>query len=379
MSCCCWRQDDDIKEIYEPALAESRQAYLDSHSSPIFDDRRDTYRSPSPISESDSVVSGGRQHGGSVRGASTIGDDTSAFGTISIYSCSEYERAVIGGSDAMSTSTLLPTWMNDKETETCWGCRSLFQTKTIFSSFIPVSGRSSPMDKTRKHHCRRCRNVFCGACTANKQIVLLARGSDINGPGTSSTGTGRDPNKLVPTRVCDACTLELPAENQFLHTQRPLLLQGEVFKKVGGFLASFSARLSRLSLTADEFSLLVQTGKDSSAFSDGTDQRSTVVLGEVEEVRITKLTRLEIEQTDGEVLALEADTAATVRNWEAALKVAVSRAKQGSLKNRIELERRQRIENNRRGEEQEKKNEYMAQKREVARQERDALRNKYKR
>ena len=183
----------------------------------------------------------------------------------------------------------------------------------------------------------------------------------------------------MPTRVCDACTLELPAENQFLHTQRPLLLQGEVFKKVGGFLASFSAKLSRLSLTADEFSLLVQTGKDSSAFSDGTDQRSTVVLGEVEEVRITKLTRLEIEQTDGEVLALEADTAATVRSWEAALKVAVSRAKQGSLKNRIELERRQRIENNRRGEEQEKKNEYMAQKREVARQERDALRNKYKR
>jgi len=206
---------------------------------------------------------------------------------------------------------------------------------------------------------------------------LLARGSDINGPGTSSSS--RNPNKLVPTRVCDACTLELPAENLFLQHQRPLLLQGEVFKKAGGFMSSFSTKLSRLSLTADEFSLFVQTGKDHSSFSDGTDQRMTLAFGEIEDIRITKLTRLEILQTDGKVMSLEADTAATACGWEVALKAAASRAKQGSLKNRIELERRQRVESNRRGEEEEKKREYMTQKREVARQEREALRSKYKR
>jgi len=382
MSCCCWKQDGDIKEIYEPALQESQQAYSNTYSSPIYNETRDTYRSPSPVSlENESVASSSdRQHGGSVRSAPTVRDDMSAFGTISIYSCSEYERAM-GSVDAQSTSTstLLPTWMNDKETDACWGCRSLFQTKTLFSSFIPVSGRASPMDKTRKHHCRRCRNVFCGACATNKQIVLLARG-DTNGPGSSSSSSSsKDPNKLVPTRVCDACTLELPAENHFLQFQRPLLLQGEVFKKAGGFLASFSTKLARLSLTADEFSLFVQTGKDTAAFGNGTDERMTLAFGEVEDVRTTKLTRLEILQTDGKVMALDADTAATARSWEAALKVAASRAKLGSLKNRIELERRQRVEGNRRGEEEEKKREFMAQKREVARQERDAIRSKYKR
>ena len=360
MPCCgiCLPKDDfDVKDIYEPAPNDPRPL-----ANPINHDA--IYRSPSPITETGSVVSHQRSRGGSIR------DDVSALGTISIYSCSEYERNV-RGEVGYGSSSLLPTWMNDKEADRCWICSCIFHSKSFWSgAFIPVSSRSSPGDK--KHHCRRCRNIVCETCSQKRAIILLARGINIDGPDGPNP-IYSDPNKLA--RVCDTCFAEIPEENEFLQLQRPALLQGETFTQRGAFLGFFS-QLSRLSLTTDEFSLLVQTAKDQRAFANGTDQRETLALGEIDDIRTNKLLRLELVFANGKVMELEA-ASAVVHMWEAALKVAIRRAKQGSLKNRIELERRKRIEATRRGEEEERKKEAMTQKREAAKQERDAIRKKY--
>lgn len=70
----------------------------------------------------------------------------------------------------------LPTWVPDDVALKCYGCAAAFDVLLH-----------------RRHHCRRCRNVVCGACSANERPVLLA-------------------GLREPVRVCMRCSSEVARE-----------------------------------------------------------------------------------------------------------------------------------------------------------------------
>lgn len=69
----------------------------------------------------------------------------------------------------------MPSWVADESVSKCYGC-------------------AAPFDVLhRRHHCRRCRNVVCGGCSANERPVLLA-------------------GLREPVRVCMRCSSEVARE-----------------------------------------------------------------------------------------------------------------------------------------------------------------------
>ncbi|TFJ86161.1 hypothetical protein NSK_002369 [Nannochloropsis salina CCMP1776] len=77
----------------------------------------------------------------------------------------------------------------DEEVERCFAC-------------------AVPFDfAQRRHHCRRCRNIFCAACTSRERPVLLYRLSD-------------------PVRVCLRCGNEVGKENEFVDRHLKGLTEG---------------------------------------------------------------------------------------------------------------------------------------------------------
>lgn len=69
----------------------------------------------------------------------------------------------------------LPVWVPDDTVAKCYGCAAAFDVLH------------------RRHHCRRCRNVVCGGCSANERLVLLA-------------------GLREPVRVCTRCSSEVARE-----------------------------------------------------------------------------------------------------------------------------------------------------------------------
>jgi len=308
--------------------------------------------------------------GASESGVSYIGDG-SGSDTGTAISCSEYERAIRNpaATGAGADESLLPTWMIDKEAEVCWGCDSAFQELSFWS--VASAAKNSPQDKTRRHHCRRCRNVFCGACTTSKAIIML-----------SVQGAPAHTPRPQPVRVCDNCCKEIPDENHFLQVQRPLLLRGALFTK--STMLGMSQALVRMVLTVDGYSLVMDSGKSLADFepgsaSAGSLKRKLVALSELDTCDMgKKLTHLEISMVTGKSYTFEADTSATVQAWISGLKAAAARAKVGSLKTKVELERRQKKESARRNEDNRKKYEEQVAKRHKHQEERTALRDKYR-
>jgi hypothetical protein len=79
-----------------------------------------------------------------------------------------------------------PSWQVDKETTNCWDCNVGFSIMVF------------------KHHCRRCRNIFCNPCSTQISPILLYSIKE-------------------NVRVCDNCCGQLVEENKFILNQRPLL------------------------------------------------------------------------------------------------------------------------------------------------------------
>jgi hypothetical protein len=159
-----------------------------------------------------------------------------------------------------------------------------------------------------------------------------------------------------------------------------------MFTSAGGFLG-LSSMFSRLHLTADGFSVVQEIGKTTADFegqlnADGVNPRlnlSVVALGDIEKVEITKLNRFCISLADRGPITLNSDTASTAGIWVEALRAACARAKQGSLKTRVELARRQKKEALRRFADAERRAETQNAKRAEVKAEADKLRQKYKR
>lgn len=86
-----------------------------------------------------------------------------------------------------------PSWMNDKDVKVCYACFEVF-TLTC-----------------RKHHCRRCRNIFCGKCTTKRNKILMYGIDEV-------------------VRICDKCRDDLVPENEYFINHRRLLFDGGLFK-----------------------------------------------------------------------------------------------------------------------------------------------------
>lgn len=77
-------------------------------------------------------------------------------------------------------------WEEDADVEQCQGCNCEF---SILN---------------RRHHCRRCGDVFCNSCSSQRAKLLLYSLTD-------------------PARVCDKCFMEAPSENLFVDNHLPRL------------------------------------------------------------------------------------------------------------------------------------------------------------
>lgn len=95
----------------------------------------------------------------------------------------------------------LPSWEKDTDAEQCFGCQVDFNALN------------------RRHHCRRCGNVFCDACTKQRARLLLFAVRE-------------------PARVCDDCFNQAPRENEFVDRHAPRLRAGAKLERQGLFRAT---------------------------------------------------------------------------------------------------------------------------------------------
>ncbi|XP_028398607.1 zinc finger FYVE domain-containing protein 21-like [Dendronephthya gigantea] len=85
-----------------------------------------------------------------------------------------------------------PPWQPDEKYTSCVKCKATFDFWK------------------RRHHCRRCGNVFCGTCCDQK--VLLPR-----------------LNFVDPVRVCEECAAVAKKENEFFDKSLKVLMNGADF------------------------------------------------------------------------------------------------------------------------------------------------------
>lgn len=229
-----------------------------------------------------------------------------------------------GGEDWQSS---FPTWQSSAET--CYQCLTQF---TVFN---------------RQHHCRRCRNIFCSACSTRTSKVLLF-------------------SIREEVRVCDRCGGELVEENNYILVQKPLLLAGDVFRK--RILMGLSSKTVQLRMMSDETSL---------AYDDESRSEPIILyLASIQKVEIIGEAvggrSFEI-CINNKVHTFEAENAAKMKRFVEALRIAIKNATEPCLKERVESERLRRIDLCKRIE----NNLVASIEKDHKRHERDLLRQKY--
>eukprot|EP01038_Epipyxis_sp_PR26KG_P007872 gene7872-10686_t len=191
------------------------------------------------------------------------------------------------------TGDNFPSWTKDEDVSACYSCEKKFNKLT-----------------ERKHHCRRCRNIFCHNCSSNECQIKLFAIPD-------------------PVRVCDKCRHELPFENNYIDNQRAMLMKGNNFKK--SIHMGLSSKIVFLRLMMNETELV---------YDDETRSEPTqILLKTVQKIMMTSLKAFEI-QTETKSFNFESDSSSTQKAWIEALKIATDRANGPSLRERVENERR---------------------------------------
>lgn len=203
---------------------------------------------------------------------------------------------------ALLSKFKLPSWEQDVEASSCFGCQKEFTALR------------------RRHHCRRCGNVFCDPCSQQRAKLLLFAIRE-------------------PARVCDRCFVEAPQENEFVDRHAPRLRAGANVQRTGFFGATpGSLRVSKTLET-----LTFTESKSGSSFP--------FQLKAVEEVRHQP------RKDDASftlVVALEHDRVAehTFRTtgsqecgaWVRALTAAVKHARRPAVAEQVETERKKKRE-----------------------------------
>lgn len=210
----------------------------------------------------------------------------------SIANGSRYEDDRIG-----PTGENFPTWIRDEDAKCCYNCEIKFSLTE------------------RRHHCRRCRNVFCTGCSAHKSSIV-AYGME------------------EETRVCEACKTELQTENFYLRIQKPLLVRGENFKRYK--MMGITSYIVKLRLLSDDTNTLVYDG-------DLKPEPEEIPLASINKIVMTNLTTFEL-VTPGKSYSFEADSISTLKTWTEALNLAIRLAKEPPIRQRVEDDRRRKID-----------------------------------
>ena len=194
-----------------------------------------------------------------------------------------------------------PTWIKDEDSRYCYNCEIKFHRLT-----------------ERRHHCRRCRNVFCTGCSAHNAPILAY---DI----------------MEEVRVCDACKTDLQTENFYLSIQKPLLVRGENFKRYR--MMGMASYIVKLRLLNDDN--LVYDG-------DNKPEPEEIRLAAITKISMTNLTTFEL-ITSSKSYSFEADSIGTLKTWTEALNLAVRMAKEPPIRVRVEEDRRKKFEMKKKG------------------------------
>jgi hypothetical protein len=203
-----------------------------------------------------------------------------------------------------------PSWMKDEDATGCYSCNQKFNNILI----------------DRKHHCRRCGNIFCHACSNKESKVFLLSIYD-------------------SVRVCDKCFHELPIENLYISQHKKFLQSGENFKKVS--YMGLSNKIVTLRLMMNEKTLIYNDLKYSETITTSTNTK--ILLSDIIRIDTVSLKSFEI-VTVSNTFKFEAENSLTCKAWIDALKIAFQRAKQPSLREKVENDRRLKLEEERRDE-----------------------------
>jgi len=151
----------------------------------------------------------------------TYHDEISIQRSLRVVIHDETEKPILEGFQSQA-----PRWEADSESKQCYACNADF---TLLN---------------RKHHCRRCGNVFCDPCSSKRCKLLLFAVRDL-------------------VRVCDRCCNEAPLENQFVESHLPRLRAGSSFFRHGGPLGVIGGAQGHLSLAKAGDCLIFNTNRGS--------------------------------------------------------------------------------------------------------------------
>jgi hypothetical protein len=188
----------------------------------------------------------------------------------------------------------VPTWVNDDDADECFLCDDKFS----FSS--------------RRHHCRRCRSVFCEKCTTKKSKILILAITEM-------------------ARVCEECFHDLPNENSYIDTHKPILLKGATFQKKGCCSSNFIT----MKLEADGKILMITEDKKKSVAWDAAEIQNITASS------ASSFLVLYDDQSINFLCETEEDSVA----WVDALKALVRVCREPTLHDKVARIRRQKIEN----------------------------------
>ena len=181
-----------------------------------------------------------------------------------------------------------PSWVRDSEVAFCFKCDVKFSSSK------------------RRHHCRRCRNIFCGKCSSHKSKILA---NDV----------------MKHVRVCSDCFMDLIQENRVIGETLPFLRGGDTFKMKS--MMGLSSRIVTLRLMTDNSTLMYED-----------DSRRDIVemrMQDIDDIVPTSFDSFDI-IASGRTHSFIADSKQTQQAWIHALRDAVNRSLEPTLRQRVE-------------------------------------------
>lgn len=198
----------------------------------------------------------------------------------------------------------IPTSLVKEDVNYCYDCGGDFR---------------SNITHTFRHHCRRCKNIFCGTCSSRQAKILQFSVKE-------------------EVRVCNKCFEELPADNYYYEHLLPTLRKGDYFYKIANL--GLSKKQTRVEISEDQTLLhydFDSTEKDS-RYNEKKNE-NTITVKNIAKVSNTSFVGFEIKVKNSRSHKFEAESSSIQKTWIEALTIASERANKPSLCERVDSER----------------------------------------